>query len=272
MNSLVRATSRLIAAALIATLAVVSSNPVSASAQADDSVDIPFEERGGIPASMIEFEGTANSANARWLVNLYDQVFARSADLGGLDHWLARVAAGGESSRLSVARSFLNSTEGAQNEANLAYVDLLSREPDAEGLTFWTDFLRTGSVNTLRFQHLASDEYFENSGGQNEAYVEQLYSELLGRDIDPQGFSFYVDLLNSGTPRWWVSQTIYESPESLGNRVAAYHQAILERDPTAAEITEGVAMILNEDERAVQAALLASDEAFEVFLLAALSS
>lgn len=260
------------AVALLATLAFVTSAPVPVAAQTDESVDIPFEERDGISASVIEFDGIANSANARWLVDLYDQVFARSADLSGLDHWLARVAAGGESSRTSVARSFLNSTEGAQNETNLAYADLLDREPDPQGLAFWTEFLRTGSVNTLRFQHLASDEYFENTGGQNDAYVEQLYSELLGRDIDPQGFSFYVDLLDSGTPRWWVSRTIYESPESLGNRVTAYHQAILERDPTDTEVAEGVAMILDEDERAVQAALLASDEAFEVFLLAALDS
>jgi len=194
------------------------------------------------------------------------------ADLGGLDHWLARIAAGGETSRASVARSFLNSTEGARNEANQAYADLLKRAPDPTGLVFWTDFLRTGSVNTLRFQHLASDEYFEKTGGTNEAYVEQLYFDLLGRSIDTEGFEFFVDLLDTGTPRWWVSRTIYESPESLGNRVTAYHRNILQRDPTDAEIADGVALILAEDERAVQAALLASDEAFDVFLFAALDS
>ncbi len=254
----------------LAGLTIVAPSP--AGAQGDDTVDVPFESRDGISASSIEFEGTANSANARWIVDLYDQVFARPADMGGLDHWLARIAAGGEASRTSVARSFLNSTEGARQEANMAYLELLDREPDPSGLEFWTNFLRTGSVNTLRFQHLASDEYFRNSGGTNSTYVEQLYFDLLGRPIDPQGFDFYLDLLDTGTPRWWVSRTIYESPESLGNRVTAYHQAILERNPTDAEIDEGVALILAEDERAVQALLIASDEAFDVFLLAALDS
>lgn len=221
---------------------------------------------------MIEFDGTANSANARWLVDLYSKVFQRPADVGGLDHWLARIASGGASARASVARSFLNSTEGAQNEANVAYNELLGRGPDPEGLEFWTDFLRTGSVNTLRFQHLASDEYYENSGATNTSYVDQLYLDLLDRAIDPEGLEFYVDLLDTGTPRWWVSRSIYESPESLGNRITAYHQAILDRDPTEAEITNGVALILAEDERAVQAELLASDEAFDVFLFAALDS
>jgi len=240
---------------------------------ADGAVaDTPYEERDAISASMIEFSGTANSANARWLVHLYETVFARPADTGGLDHWLARIAAGGETSRHSVARSFLNSTEGARNEAVLAYQDLLDRDPDPAGLEFWTNFLRSGSVNTLRFQHLASDEYFAVTGGTNEAYVRAIYSELLGRDIDQLGFEFYVDLLDTGTPRWWVSRTIYESPESLGNRVTAYHRAILGRDPTDAEMADGVALILARDERAVQARLLASEEAFEPFLFAALGS
>lgn len=269
LKPLVRAAARLTTVALLATLTLTAT---PAAAQTDDPIDIPFEERDGISASSIEFDGTANSANARWVVDLYAQVFGRPADLGGLDHWLARIAAGGETSRHSVARSFLNSTEGAQNEALLAYNDLLDRDPDPEGLAFWTDFLRTGSVNTLRFQHLASDEYFAITGGTNEAYVDALYLGLLGRSIDPEGFEYYVDLLDTGTPTWWVSRSIYESPESLGNRVSAYYQDILDRDPTDDEIAEGVAMILAEDERAVQAALLASDEAFEVFLFAALDT
>lgn len=268
------AITRMVSSTFVALFIIATATPAAAQddASPDTATDIPFESRDGISASTIEFDGLANSANARWLVHLYAEVFARPADLDGLDHWLARIAAGGADARHSVARSFLNSTEGARNEANLAYSDLLGREPDSAGLAFWTDFLRTGSVNTLRFQHLASDEYFENTGGENESYVEQLYFDLLGREIDPQGFAFYVDQLAIGTPRWWVSRTIYESPESLGNRVTAYHQAILDRAPTNDEITEGVALILDEDERAVQAALLASDEAFEAFLLAALDS
>jgi len=259
-------------AALVLTTPRLAAAQASEPLPADAAGEVVFEDRDGIPASMIEFDGTANSANARWVVDLYEQVFARPADLSGLDHWLARIAAGGATARESVARSFLNSTEGARNEANLAYAELLGRDPDPSGLAFWTDFLRTGSVNTLRFQHLASDEYFNKNGGTNETYVEQLYFDLLGRTIDPSGFDFYVDLLDTGTPRWWVSRSIYESPESLGNRVTAYHQAILDRDPTSAEIADGVALILAEDERAVQAQLLASDEAFDVFLLAALDS
>lgn len=258
---------------LVAALLLLISSAPAVAQSADPSIDdIPFEDRDRLPAAMIEFEGTANSANARWLVDLYEQVFARPADLSGLDHWLGRIAAGGERSRLVVARSFLSSTEGASNEAVQAYEDLLGRGPDPEGLEFWTDFLRTGSVNTLRFQHLASDEYFLLVGGTNETYVAELYRELLGREIDPSGFEFYVDLLADGTPRWWVSRSIYESPESLGNRVTAYHQDILGRDPSSDEIAVGVALITDEDERAVQAALLASDEAFEPFLLAALGS
>lgn len=261
---------RLVVAAFLlvgALSAVLGTTSVGA---ADD--DIAFEERDGISASAIQFTGVANSANARWLVSLYADVFDRAADLGGLDHWLARVAAGGERSRLVVARSFLSSQEGSRNEAVVAYRELLGRSPDPQGLVFWTNYLRTGSVNSLRFQHLASLEYYRNAGGTNDGYVRQLYRDLLGREIDSSGLRFYVGRLDEGTPTWWVSRSIYESNESLGNRVTAYYTDILGRPPTSAEMAQGVQLILGEDERAVQAVLLASDEAFDEFLLAALGS
>jgi hypothetical protein len=269
---------RIMATAAAVLVALLAASPGFAApatadpAPADATDDLRYEQRDGISASAIEFEGVANSANARWLVSLYEEAFARPADLGGLDHWLARIAAGGDRSRLVVARSFLNSDEGSRNEAVLAYEELLGRQPDPQGLAFWTAFLRTGSVNTLRFQHLASDEYFENTGGTNRTYVEQLYRDLLDREIDPQGLAFYVGRLDDGTPAWWVSRSIYESPESLGNRVTAYYDAILGRSPTTNEIADGVDRILAEDERAVRAALLASDEAFDPFLTAVLTS
>ena len=265
---------RIMAAAAAMLASLLLGLPTAAlAAESETTVDdLPFEERDGISASAIEFDGVANSANARWLVSLYEAVFARPADLGGLDHWLARIAAGGEQSRLVVARSFLNSDEGSRNEAVIAYEELLGRAPDPSGLEFWTIFLRTGSVNTLRFQHLASAEYYQKTGGTNQGFVEQLYLDILGRGIDPEGLDFYVGLLDSGTPTWWVSRSIYESPESLGNRVTAYYDDILGRAPTSSEIADSVTLILRQDERAVRAELLASDEAFEPFLVAALDS
>jgi hypothetical protein len=274
MDHLPRSTTpRRFAVAIMATLAICAAAlPAAAGAQVAPADDIAFEERDAISASAIQFTGVANSANARWLVDLYDQAFGRPADLGGLDHWLARIAAGGDQSRGVVARSFLNSTEGSRNEAMLAYDELLGRSADPQGLDFWTNFLRTGSVNTLRFQHLASNEYYRNAGNSNTAYVEQLYRDILGREIDLQGRAFYVGRLDNGTPAWWVSRSIYESSESLGNRVRAYYLDILGRAPTTTEVAEGVALILAEDERSVRARVLASDEAFEVFLFAALDS
>ena len=262
-----------IVAAFALTSGVLSAGALqsAAGAQVAPADDIAFEDRDGISASAIQFEGTANSANARWLVDLYEQGFGRPADIGGLDHWLARIAAGGDQSRRVVARSFLNSIEGSRNEAVLAYDELLGRSPDPEGLAFWTDFLRTGSVNTLRFQHLASDEYFRKAGNSNSAFVDQLYRDLLFREIDNEGKAFFVGRLDGGTPRWWVSRSIYESSESLGNRVTAYYRSGLGRAPTQTEIADGVALILAQDERAVRANVLASDEAFEPFLSAALN-
>lgn len=286
MQSLSRTPStrlRQVAALLMAAVVLSVLTPLAAaSSQTPDEtgptlpeaqVDEPlFEESDQVSSATIGFSGTVNSANARWLVDLYDDVLQRPADLGGLDHWLALVAAGGDRSRSAVARSFLNSEEGARGEVVRAYRDLLDREPEPGGLAFWTAFLRTNPVTTLRFGHLASDEYLAKSGGTVDTFIESLYQDLLFRSVDSSGLAFYGDKIRSGTSRGWVVADVYRSAESMGNRVKAYYQEILGRQPTTAEITSGAALIRSDDERALRALLLANDEAFDVFYEAATGS
>ena len=256
----------------ISSVSAQESPETEPSEPAEGTVTEPiFERSGEIPSGNISFNGVANNANARWLVDLYDGVFFRPADPGGLDHWLARVAAGGDRSRVAVARSFLNSEEGSRGEATRAYADILRRAPDPAGLAYWTDFLRTNSVNYLRYLHFASDEYFNISGGTNSSFVTSLYQDVLFREPDPAGLAYFVQLVDTGVPRWDVAEDIYLSPESMQNRVTAYYNEILGRNPTPSERTAGAQLIINDDERAVRAALLASDEAFDPFYLQATS-
>jgi hypothetical protein len=215
--------------------------------------------------------GAIASANARWIAHVYDDVLLRPADPGGLDHWLARIAAGGDRSRANVARLFLNSEEGSRGEATRAYAEILGRLPDPAGLAYWTDYLRSESVHSLRFLHLGSEEYYLQQGATNEAFVESLYEDLLLRSSDPGGFAYFVDLVDRGVPRQNIAGAIYMSAESVNNRVRAYFAEIVGRAPTTAELDHGANLIRSDDERAVRAWLLASDEAFETFVIEAFS-
>ncbi len=268
---------RVLFAATLAVVTVLSSSltsPVSSQdAPPEGTVEsTPFEQRESTPPANISFVGVASSANARWLVAIYDQTFLRPADNAGLDHWLSRVVAGGDRSRLAVVRSFLNSEEGSRGEATRAYAEILGRSPDPAGLAYWTDYLRDHPVTTLRFLHLASDEYYSVAGGSDRDFVISLYQQLLFRAPDEAGLEYQIGLLERGVPRWDVVKGIYVSPESLSNRVTAYFQEILGRVPSAAEVSIGTGLIVADDERAVRAWLLASDEAFDPFVAEALSN
>jgi hypothetical protein len=81
------------------------------------------------------------------------------------------------------------------------YIAYFNRAPDAEGLFFWGSALHNGTsldeIATLFFdQDETRAEYPENTT--TGEFVQEVYSNVLGRDIDQLGFDFWVDVLDSG--------------------------------------------------------------------------
>src|SRR5205085_12628881 len=60
-------------------------------------------------------------------------------------------------------------------------------------------------------------------------YVTTLYRDLLGRDPDAAGLSYWVGLLGNGVPRAQVAQGIWESVEHRGRQVESYYTRYLHR-------------------------------------------
>lgn len=215
------------------------------------------------------FTGPASSANARYVVEVYQQLLGRSADTEGLDFHLGRITAGGDSARERFTRSLLFSEEGSRAEVVRAYGELLGRSPESVGSTYWTDHLRTRGVVDLRVLLLASDEYHNRVGGTDEAWVDALYSVVLRRPADPSGRAYWFEQLDRGVPRVLVAAGIYLSDEALGNRADSYFQEALARLPTPSERTGAIVTIRVRGERGLRAHLWASSEAFESHLVAA---
>lgn len=209
--------------------------------------------------------GAEASANELWLREAYVAIFGRPADDGGLDFWLGRLATGGDERRESVARTMLFSPEGARNEVDRAYADLLSRAAEPGGRAFWTTYLQTRPVTELRTNILSSDERFVGAGSPA-AWITQLYQQLLGRAPDSSGLAYWVGMEAGGAHHYWIADAIYQSDESLGGRVEAYYAEIFDRAPTSAERAEGVTVIRTDNERVLRAHLLATDEAYERIL------
>jgi hypothetical protein len=246
-------------------VAIVLVTPAAAAAQGPvEDTTAPIETAGAVV-------GPVNSANARFVVDAYQHLLGRDPDTAGLDYYLARLTSGGDTTRRWLTEALALSTEGRRQTVAGTYLDLLDRQPDPDGLAYWTDRLVFVDLLDLRVLILAGDEYRNRAGGTDEAWVEALYADVLGRPSDPSGKAYWVDQAQRGTARALIVAAVYQGDESLRRRVNAYYDEVLLRAPTGEEQTEGMAAIRTDGERKLQARLLASDEAFEPHLQAALS-
>jgi Tol biopolymer transport system component len=94
---------------------------------------------------------TAWSAKRAPLIRLYWSFFLRRPDLAGMDYWVGKLKAG--QTLAQVASKFARSPEfetkygSASNSqfVTLVYQNVLSRDPDAAGLAYWTTRLDDGT-------------------------------------------------------------------------------------------------------------------------------
>jgi hypothetical protein len=217
------------------------------------------------------YTGNADSANARFIVDGYQQLLGRAADDDGLDFHLSRLTAGGDASRYAFTYAMLFSVEGSGQEVERAYAGLLGRPADPTGDAYWTAHLQGHGVLDLRVLLMSSDEYWNGSGDSEADWLEALYQDVLGRASDPTGLEYWLGEVGAGVERPLIVAGLYLSDEALGHRVDDYYDETLSREPTAQERSEAIAVIRTRGERELRARLWASDEAFEQYLQAALS-
>ena len=213
----------------------------------------------------------AESANARFVADGYQELLGRTADTGGLDYHVSRLTAGGDRTRLAFAYSMLFSVEGSRREVRRAYTGLLGRSVDGAGDSYWTNHLQGHGVLDLRVLLMSSNEYWNGSGDSDTDWLEALYQDNLGRPSDPGGRAYWLGLIEAGIPRPLIVAGLYLSDEALGRRVNAYYDEILDRAPSTTERNAGITTIRSRGERELRARLFASDERFERYLQAALS-
>ena len=82
------------------------------------------------------------------------------------------------------------------------YNAAFKRLPDPDGLKYWIGKFSSGE-NTSRvvaLSFLGSAEFAERYGSDvsNAQYVETLYTNVLGRDYDQEGYNYWLGNLNNG--------------------------------------------------------------------------
>lgn len=148
---------------------------------------------------------------------------------------VARLDAG--TSRSALAGELATSDEWLTVLVTGFYQNTLGRAPDAEGLAYWTETLRSGrwTVAKVAASFYGSDEYFDGAGGGTvETWVADLYDVILGRAATDDDIAYWsAQAVAPGRGRGWVALQVFQSIESRRDRVETLYQALLGRGAEA---------------------------------------
>lgn len=100
------------------------------------------------------------------------------------------------------------------------YFAIFDRAPDLGGARFWIDQYDQGMHIEVIADHMTnSPEFLERYGSTTtEDFVEALYSNVLGRDPDPEGFAFWnLGLGRQAFTRLWVIRHFADSSEFVAD-------------------------------------------------------
>lgn len=182
--------------------------------------------------STIEIPGSR-----QFVVAAYQDVLGRAPESDAvMNFWISRIASG--MSRADMANAFNNSDEYRYMKIVEAYDRALKRAPDPAGAEYWMGVLRRGELSpeNLYSTFISMDEMFlVQGGGTNQGYITALYRELLLREPDQGGLSFWSARLDRGENRRAISDSIWFSPEKYNVRVTEAYQKFLGRTANAGE-------------------------------------
>jgi hypothetical protein len=150
----------------------------------------------------------------RYVTAVYNDVLGRAPDPGGLAYWSGLITNGAPIS--SVAEQIGHSPEYYTNFViQPDYQKLLHRAgtpTEVQGLV--TEMQQGLTDQGVEAQLVATDEFFANSGSNDKAWVDAVYSLMLGRQADPSGEAWWTNLLAQGQSRSQVANQIADSNEN----------------------------------------------------------
>ncbi|WP_252107283.1 MULTISPECIES: DUF4214 domain-containing protein [unclassified Halomonas] len=96
------------------------------------------------------------------------------------------------------------------------YDAAFDREADGTGLGYWLDVSETAGLGDIANSFVASREFAaQNSGIQNDAFIELMYTNVLQRESDAAGKQYWLDEMANGVDQGNVMVGFIESEESM---------------------------------------------------------
>lgn len=187
-----------------------------------------------------------NKTDEEYVEDLYNAIMGRKSEEDGRNYWTKVLKeqtklVGKEKARQDVFGSFCCTPEFTQlceeygivrgnyySDLNMdqtlkinlfvnrLYTVVLGRNCDTDGMTYWTDNLKT---KTKTGKEVAGDFFlskeYEDKNVSNDKYIDDLYRTLMGREGDDEGIAYWSKSLKDGTPRRNIYLGFADSEEFL---------------------------------------------------------
>jgi hypothetical protein len=214
-----------------------------------------------VPVAADLFGATNPDPTTALIHGYYEAALGRAPDSGGQAYWVAQSTT---TSRTAMATSFFSSDEQLGNRVDGYYQTFLHRSAEAAGRAYWIARLQAGVDPGAVVQSFLTSSEYQQAHASDDSFVRALYQDLLGRDGDAAGISYWDQRLGTGADRAQVIQGFLHSTEAYQRAVDSFYAQFLQRVPGASEdgywvnqLTGG-SMSLQQ----VAAGILASDEFF----------
>jgi len=162
----------------------------------------------------------------------------------------AKLQSGTQNAFLDTFRQTLDLQAGPVIRLYIAY---FLRNPDYAGYKYWVNAVTNGGWTLTQVSDFfaSSAEFQARYGALNNAeFVSLVYNNVLFRNPDTQGFSFWTNQLNAGNSRGWMMLQFSEAPSlefQTRTRVAVatteVYGEMLNRAPTLAEYNAAQALM-----------------------------
>jgi SpoIID/LytB domain protein len=165
--------------------------------------------------------------------------------------------------RTLLATELVHSDQFAGVMLSDLYDKVFGRAPDSAGAAYWREVMRTG----FRFDRIGANlygsaEYFNSSGRTHVGFVTELYRDILGREPDDAGLSYWVGILDASPgKRVSVAAYFYRSLESRRDRTIRTYTHVLGFAPSESSIKWWSERLLSTDDLG-QAVELATTERY----------
>ena len=235
---------------------------ISATITDDGGSSAPANSSAAVADAALAAAEPSGGSNVSFVIRTYHDLLGRAPDAAALASFTSQLDSG-TLTRDQLAALITASAEYRSDLVTGMYLRYLGRGPDAASLAGWVAVLGSGATDEVVLESLlGSAEYFQRAGGSNDAFVRQLFTDLLARPVDPGVLSFFSSALGTATmTRQQVAQAVATSSEYRSDLVGGMFRRFLHRTADSAELAAQVNLLsLGAHDEVVISALLGSLE------------